>query len=466
MPFEHDTFISPFTWRYGSHEMRKIWSELHKRLLMRHVWVALATVQHKAGLVSVEQLADLQSQAENVDIDRAQEIEKEVRHDVMAEIAVFAEQCSKGGGIIHWGATSADITDNVDALRCRQSAELIVIRIRKLLTLFAQRIEETAYLPIMAYTHFQPAEPTTLGYRLSVYAQDLNQDLVDLENLIVQIKGKGLKGAVGSQASFQDILTGSDMSPGELEAGVMALLDLPYYPIATQTYSRRQDYRVVTDLATVAATLHKFSLDFRLLMTPAIGAWAEPFGRDQVGSTAMPFKRNPILTENVCSLARYLASLPSVAWSNASQQILERSLDDSANRRIFLAEAFLAADEILLKATRLLEEMVFEEEAIARDLFIYGPFAASERLLTALVSAGADRQDAHEWIRQASLKAWEAIRQGQNNPLTNLLAEDSRILSYIDIQQVAELLDAAAYVGTAGERAEAFSRRLRDRLAA
>jgi adenylosuccinate lyase len=465
MPFEHDTFISPFTWRYGSPEMRKIWSEFHKRLLMRRVWVALATVQHKAGLVSVEQLNDIQSQAENVDIGRAQEIEKEVRHDVMAEIAVFAEQCSEGGGIIHWGATSADITDNVDALRCRQSAAVIETRLRKLLAVFARRIEETADLPIMAYTHFQPAEPTTLGYRLSVYAQDLNQDLADLESLIFQIKGKGLKGAVGSQASFQDILAGSDMSPGKLEAEVMALLDLPYYPIATQTYSRRQDYRVVSNLVTIAATLHKFSLDFRLLMTPAIGEWAEPFGRDQVGSTAMPFKRNPILTENICSLARYLASLPAVAWSNASQQILERSLDDSANRRIFLAEAFLAADEILLKATGLLEAMVFDEEAMARDLANYGPFAASERLLTALVSAGADRQEAHEWIRQASLKAWAAIRQGQENPLKNLLAADSRILSYINPRQIAELLDAADYVGTAGERAEAFSRQLGDRLA-
>lgn len=465
MPFEHDTFISPFTWRYGSPEMRKIWSELHKRMLMRRVWVALATVQHQAGLVSDRQLADLQSQVENVDIDRAREIENEVRHDVMAEIMVFAEQCPEGGGIIHWGATSADITDNVDALRCRQSAELIETRLRKLLALFARKIEETAYLPIMAYSHFQPAEPTTLGYRLSVYAQDLGQDLVALENLSTQIRGKGLKGAVGSQASFQDILTGSDMSPGKLEAEVMALLDLPYYPIATQTYSRRQDHLMVSDLATMAATLHKFGLDFRLLMTPAIGEWAEPFGGDQVGSTAMPFKRNPILAENICSLARYLASLPAVAWSNASQQILERSLDDSANRRIILAEAFLAADEILLKTTRILEEMVFEEEVMARNLAIYGPFAASERLLTALVSAGADRQEAYEWIRQASLKAWEVVRQGQPNPLINLLAEDSRILSHLSLQQIVELLDAADYVGTAGERAEAFSRQLRDRLA-
>jgi len=465
MPFEHDTFISPFTWRYGSPEMRKIWSELHKRLLMRRVWVALATVQFRAGLVSAEQLADLQSQVENVDIERAQKIEREVHHDVMAEIAVFADQCPRGGSIIHWGATSADITDNVDALRCRQSVELIESRIRNLLTLFAQRIEASATMPIMAYTHFQPAEPTTLGYRLSVYAQDLEQDLMAMENLRFQIRGKGLKGAVGSQASFQDILTGSDMSPGQLEAEVMALLALPYYPITTQTYSRRQDYRVVSDLATVASTLHKFSLDLRLLMTPAIGEWAEPFGRDQVGSTAMPFKRNPILTENICSLARYVASLPDVAWGNASQQILERSLDDSANRRIFLAEAFLAVDEILLKATRLLKEMVFDEEAMLRNFAIYGSFAASERLLTALVSAGADRQAAHEWIRQASLKAWESIRQGQDNPLTRLLAEDNRILAHIDIQQLTDLLDAATYVGTAGKRAKAFSRQLRAHLA-
>ena len=464
MSFEHDTFISPFTWRYGSPEMRLVWSEEKKRRLMRHVWVALASVQHRAGLVTAGQLADLKSQEEQVDIERALAIEGEIHHDVMAEIKAFAEQCPEGGGIIHWGATSADITDNVDVLRIREAATIIVDRLNQLLAAFSGQIEATAYLPILAYTHIQPAEPTTLGYRLSVYAQDLLEDLTDLQSLIPSLRGKGFKGAVGTQAAFQELLAGSEMSPAEMEAEAMALLDLPYFAITTQTYSRRQDLQVVQLLARIASTLHKFALDFRLLQSPAIGEWAEPVSPGQVGSSAMPFKRNPILSENICSLARYVASLPAVAWNNASQAALERSLDDSANRRIFLPEAFLAVDEILLKAIRVVEGMVLDEGAMARNLAEFGPFAASERVLTFLVAAGANRQEAHEWIRQDCLLAWESVRDGRDNPLPEILAADERIARYLDPEQVSELMQVSVYLGTAGQRAAAFGRQLRQSL--
>lgn len=460
MLFEHDTFISPFTWRYGSLEMRQIWSEVHKRQLMRQVWVALATAQHKAGLISAAQLADLERQVDQVDVGRAQAIEKETRHDVMAELLTYAEACPVGGGIIHLGATSADITDNVDVLRIREAARLVEKRLLLLLKSFANQIAATAHIPTMAYTHIQPAEPTTLGYRLSSYAQDLLADFKEVHSLIIELRGKGFKGAVGTQASFQDLLAGKNISPAEMETQAMAVLDLPYFPVSAQTYPRRQDLRVVNVLAGIASTLHKFGLDFRLIQSPVIGEWSEPFQQKQVGSSAMPFKRNPILTENICSLARYIAALPAVAWGNASQTFLERSLDDSANRRLFLPEAFLALDEMLMKATKVLEGMELNKEAMARNLAKYGPFSASERVLSALVVAGVDRQESHEWIRQASLLAWEAIREGHDNPLQDLLAADENINPYLTPVEISELMDVSTYTGTAGERAATFAQEI------
>ncbi len=461
MTFSHNTFISPFSWRYGSKAMRHIWSEEHKRQLMRQVWLALATAQNQAGLVSDEQLADLLIHVDDIDIERALEIEKETRHDVMAEIRTYAEQCPIGGGIIHWGATSADITDNVDALRLREAAVLLRDQLMALLENLADKIEETAVIPTMAHTHIQPAEPTTLGYRFAVYAQDLLEDLNSLQTLINNIRGKGLKGAVGTQASYAELLQGSGMTPQEMESIALHQLKLPYFPIATQTYTRQQDLRIQQVLAGIASSLHKFALDFRVLQSPPFGEWAEPFGKKQVGSSAMPFKRNPINTENICSLARYVAGLPAVAWDNASQAILERSLDDSANRRLFQAEGFLATDELLKRANRIVAEMMIDEEAIARNMTTYGPFAATERVLMAMVAAGGSRQDGHEWIREASLQAWATMRKGEPNPLVDLMVMDERIGQYLDDDQIRELMDATAHTGTAVARAQAMAQTVR-----
>ncbi len=464
MGFDHDSFISPFTWRYGSTAMREIWSEIRKRQLMRQVWVALASAQHQAGLVTAAQLADLERQQTQIDIQRALEIEQETRHDVMAEIRAFAEQCPIGGGIIHWGATSADVTDNVDVLRLREAAVLVSQRLAELLLLLAEKIAETAVTPTMAHTHIQPAEPTTLGYRFAVYAQDLLEDWHDLQRLITHLRGKGLKGAVGTQASYQELLHGTGMSVAEMEAMAMARLNLSYFSIATQTYTRQQDLRVQQVLAGIAASLHKFALDFRVLQSPPFGEWAEPFSQKQVGSSAMPFKRNPIHTENICSLARYVASLPAVAWDNASQAILERSLDDSANRRIFQAEAFLAVDEMLGRAMRVVRDMVIDETAVFRNMAIYGPFAATERVLMALVAVGGSRQDGHEWIREASLQAWAALRQGEANPLVALLCADTRITQLVPPEQIHSLMDATAHTGTAAARAQAFAQKIKEEI--
>lgn len=459
--FSHSTFLSPFSWRYGSPDMRRLWSEEHRRRLMRRVWVALAEAQMRAGLVSEAQVADLRRHVEDVDLARAQEIEREIRHDVMAEIQTFAEQSPLGGAILHWGATSNDIIDNVDVLRIRAAARLLEERLEELLLQFAELIEATAETPVMAYTHIQPAEPTTLGYRFAVYAQDLLHNLQQLRILIAALRGKGLKGAVGTQASFQEIV-GQEGGASMLEEAVMEALELPYFPIATQTYPRGQDLHVMQVLAAIAASLHKLALDFRLLQSPPFGEWQEPFGARQVGSSAMPFKRNPINMENVCSLARFVGALPAVAWDNASQAVLERSLDDSANRRLFLPEGFLAVDELLRRTTRIVAGMTLDEAAMARNMARYGPFAATERLLMRLVAAGADRQEAHEWIREASMEAWERVQAGvETNPLTEILADDVRIRHFMGADELDSALDATAYVGTAPERAVALAEQIR-----
>ncbi len=464
MTFTHDTFISPLTWRYGSPAMREIWSETRKRQLMRRVWVALAEAQQEAGLVSAAQVADLIANQDRIDIPRALEIEKETRHDVMAEIRAYAEQCPTGGGIIHWGATSADVNDNVYTLRMQAALTLIDGGLREVLAALAEKIEETAGWVVMAHTHIQPAEPTTLGYRFAVYAQDLLLDWEELVRVRANLRGKGFKGAVGTQASYAEILTGTGTRPQELEAAAMARLGLRSFPIATQTYTRQQDLRIMNTLAGIASSLHKFALDFRVLQSPPFGEWAEPFGAGQVGSSAMPFKRNPINTENICSLARYIAALPAVAWDNASQAILERSLDDSANRRLFLAEGFLATEEILRRAGRIVREMRLDREAMARNLAAYGPFAATEKLLMMVVARGGSRQEAHDWLRAASLQAWEAIRLGEPNPLQALLAADERLRHFLSADEIAAGLSSDNHIGTAADRAAAFAASIRQSL--
>ena len=459
-----DSYLSPFSWRYGSHAMRRIWSEENKRLEMRRVWVALASAQHLAGLVTSQQLNDLKAHVDQVDIERAFQIEQEVKHDVMAEIKTFAEQCPIGGGIIHWGATSADINDNVYALRIKSSLELLRSQLAEVLKIFVDKIEETADRPIMAHTHIQPAEPSTLGYRLAVYAQDLFLIWSDFDQMVGTIRGKGFKGAVGTQAGFAELLEGTPISPLEMEAIAMKELEIPYFPIATQTYTRQQDLRVLQLLSLLAASMHKWALDFRVLQSPPFGEWAEPFGKRQVGSSAMPFKRNPINTENICSLARYIASLPGIGWDNASQAILERSLDDSANRRIAIAEGFLASDEIIRRMSRVMKDMVYNTDQMDRNLEIYGPFAATERVLMGVVSAGGDRQAAHDWLRSCSLQAWAAIKAGEPNPLLDLVANEPHISAFLSTDEVRDLMRAEAHVGTAPERARQLAADIRQAL--
>ena len=462
--FEHDTFISPFTWRYGSEEMRTIWSEVHKRRLWRRVWVALATAQHEAGLVTAKQLADLRAHQDDVDLARATEIENEIHHDLMAEVRAYAEQASVGGPIIHLGATSADVEDNADVLRIREALVLLLQRLHGLLADVADRIDAHADRACIGITHLQPAEPTTVGYRLATYGQDLLEDWHELRRLREHLRGKGIKGAVGSAASYSQVLSGTGMTPAELEARVMAELRLEALPVTTQVYPRKQDYRVLTTLAGLAASLYRFGFDLRILQSPPFGEWGEPFGAKQVGSSAMPFKRNPVNAETMDSLARYVAALPRVAWDNAAHSLLERTLDDSASRRLILPGSFLASEELLRRAHRILRGLSIHEEAIARNLDAYGTFAATERLLMELVRAGADRQAMHEVIRQHAMAAWNVVRRGAPNPLADRLASDRDVLRYLPADRVRALLDATDYVGDAPQRARQIAAVIRERI--
>ncbi len=450
--YTQETYLSPFTWRYGSDSMRALWSEVGKRRLWRRIWVALATVQAQAGLVRPEQVEDLRAHQDEVNWERAQELEAELRHDLMAEVRTYAEQCPVGGGIIHLGATSMDVEDNADALRLREGLVLLRRSLAELLRACCRQIEAEAETVVMAYTHLQPAEPTTVGYRLSQYAQDFMEDYRALEAILPLVRGKGFKGAVGTAASYEHLLAGSGMSPRQMEEHVMALLGLEAHPVATQTYPRKMDYQVLAVLAGMAQSAYKFALDLRLLQSPLFGEMAEPFGRQQVGSSAMPFKRNPVSAESVCSLARYVAGLPRVAWDNAAYSALERTLDDSANRRSALPEAFLAMDEILTRVRRIVEGLRLGREAMARNLQIYGPFAATEPLLMALAKAGASRQEMHERIRECSMAAWAAIQRGEENPLVEMLASDAAIAAYLSSAQVRDILAHGAGVGDAPAR--------------
>lgn len=449
-------YQTPFSSRYGSSDMRSLWSIDTERKIWRKIWSSVASVQAEAGIVQQEQLADILKYQDELDLARSKEIEREISHDLMAELRVYADQCSIGGGVLHWGLTSADVKDNCDAIRQKTAATILLSRLRELLLSLSDRIEETANLVILGYTHLQPAEPTTLGYRLSLYAQDLLNHFESLLTMRAEIRGKGIKGAVGTSASLKDILEGSPLDVVDFEAKVMDQLDLQAHPITTQTYPRVQDYKLLAAISALAGSLHKFGTDMRLMQSPGFRTATEPFGENQVGSSAMPFKQNPILAERLCSLTRLVPSYAQTAWENAANSMLERTLDDSANRRTIIPESFLACEEALLLAKQIMDELHLDKRASRAQLEIYGPFAALERLLNDLVREGANRQEMHELLRVHSMKAWESIENGNGNPLLNNLKTDTKILKYVQPARIESLLESASYTGLASQRALDF----------
>lgn len=451
---DFNSYLSSFSWRYGSDEMRKIWSEVNKRKLWRKTWVALAQAESKIGLVSKRELDDIKSHENDIDIKRAQQIEKEIYHDVMAEIKTYSEQCKIGGGKIHLGATSTDITDNADILQIKQALELVKDRLKEILGSFVILIEKYQNTVCMGYTHLQPAEPTTLGYRFALYAQDLLWDLEYIQKIKEFVKGKGIKGAVGTAASYENLLKNSKYDTFDLEKEIMLSIKVDPVDVSSQTYPRKTDWFVMVALSNIAQSLHKFNFDLRIMQSPNFGEWSEPRSAKRVGSSAMPFKRNPDKAEKVCSLARFVSSLLNVAWSNASLSLLERTIDDSANRRVFFPEGFLAIDECLITTNKFVKDLVVFEDIIKINLYKYGIFSCTESLMMEAVKKGASRQEMHELLRELSMTAWSEVAQGKVNPLEKLLLENKEIKKYLKHGEIKELLNVQNHIGNAPKRAK------------
>lgn len=458
----YENYQSPFSWRYASQEMRSLWSENNKRRLWRRIWVVLAQVQSEFGLFSSELVSELAMHANEIDVEAAIEIESQIHHDLMAELKVFAAQCPDAGGILHMGATSMDIEDNADAIRLLSAMDLILVKLGELLLAFADRIEETVNIPVIAFTHLQPAEPTTLGYRFAFHAQDILEDWQNLKQIRDSIRGKGFKGAVGTGAAFGELVAMGQLD--QFENRLSEILKLKFFPITHQTYPRKQDLSILNALSALGASLYKFAFDVRILQSPPIGELSEPFTKHQVGSSAMPFKRNPINAEKIDSLARQLSLYPQVAWQNAANSLLERTLDDSANRRTILPESFLITDEILKVSLKLIRGLNVNQEAIKRNLETYAPFAMTERIMMLAGKKGADRQEIHELLRQHALMAWQAVQQGQPNPLIQNLQKEPVLQKWISPEEIQQLSELDTYVGFAKERTKSLVEEIRSRI--
>jgi adenylosuccinate lyase len=433
-------------------------------MIWRRIWIAVAQAQASAELVDPEQLEDLKKNEHSIDLKRAYEIEAEIDHDLVAELRTFAEQSPTGGEILHWGLTSEDVKDNADVIRQRAALGILIREIRALLLTFAEKISEFADLVVMGFTHLQPAEPTTLGYRFAMYAQDIIYCFDTLMRVRANLKGKGIRGAVGTAAPFVELFEGKEIDAETFEGSVMQSLGIQSHQITSQTYPRMQDYWLLSSLSGLAAALHKFAFDLRIQQAPSFKTLAEPFGNKQVGSSAMPFKRNPVGAEKICSLARSVAASSSVVWGNASNSLLERTLDDSANRRFTIPEAFLACDEMLTTCDSIVSNLEIDREGITQTLDFYGPFAATERLLSALVRAGADRQEMHENLKEHSMRAWEAIGKGEASPLIESLCADTAILGNLQPTRIRELMKIESYVGLAPERAREIAKQIQEKF--
>ncbi len=432
-------FESVFSWRYASKEMRSIWSEEHKRHLLRKVWVALARAQNGFGLVSDEELADICSHEGDVDIERSLEIEKETHHDLMAEIKAFSEQCPIGGGKIHLGATSTDILDNAEAIRIRESFALVIARVRSILSVLSGFIRKNSSVSTMAWTHLQSAECTTVGYRFALYAEEFLRVYSELDGF--KVLGKGLKGACGNASSYE-ILLGVDGAE-DLERKVLENLGIEAFEVTTQVYPRSQDYRILSLLSEIALACAKIAIDMRMLQSSGIGGEVrEAFSKNQVGSSAMPFKRNPISMEKVSSLCRMVQSFAQVAWENGANSILERTLDDSANRRIIISGGFLCIDEILITVEKTFSTLELDPVAIKNNLDKFGVYSGTEVLIMEACKKGADRQVMHEEIRKESMRSYENLRATGRNNLAELLSDNEYVLKYLDKTTIIKHIDA------------------------
>jgi adenylosuccinate lyase len=449
----NEYYENPLISRYASRSMARLWSDQRKFSTWRQLWVWLAQSEQELGLsITDQQLAELESHIETIDFAAAADYEQRLRHDVMAHVHAYADDCPTARGIIHWGATSCFVTDNTDLLLLREALQQIRDRLVCVIDTLAGFAAAQRDVACLAYTHLQPAQPTTVGKRACLWLHDLVSDLADVEFRLDHLKARSTKGTTGTQASFLELFEGDHQKVRQLERRVAEKMGFSdSYPVTGQTYSRKVDTQILDLLSGIAQSAHKAASDLRLLANRK--EMEEPFGKDQIGSSAMAYKRNPMRSERICSLARYAMSLQSSAANTLATQWMERTLDDSANRRLVLPQAFLAVDAILLIYQNVTSGLVVYPRVIDRNLREELPFMATENILMAAVAAGGDRQDLHERIRQHSQAASQQVKgEGQANDLLDRLAADEAF-SNVDFAATLNVLD---YVGRAPQQVDDF----------
>ena len=450
-----DKYLSPLSERYASKEMQYVFSPDKKFKTWRRLWIALAETEKELGLpITDEQIEELKSHAEDINYDVAREREKVVRHDVMSHVYAYGQQCPKAKGIIHLGATSCYVGDNTDIIVMSEALEIVRRKLLNVIAELAKFAKEYKELPTLAFTHFQPAQPTTVGKRATLWMQEFAMDLEDLEYVKGTLKLLGSKGTTGTQASFLELFEGDQERIDRIDPMIANKMGFETcYPVSGQTYSRKVDTRVLNVLAGIAASAHKFSNDIRLLQH--LKEVEEPFEKTQIGSSAMAYKRNPMRSERIASLARYVmidALNPAVT---SATQWFERTLDDSANKRLSVPEGFLAIDGILDLCLNVVDGLVVYPKVIEKRLMSELPFMATENIMMDAVKAGGDRQELHERIRELSMEAGRNVKEkGLDNNLLELIAADPAF--NLTLEELRKAMEPARYVGRAPVQVEAY----------
>ena len=449
----HDIYENPLISRYASREMATLWGERRKFRTWRQLWVWLAEAEAELGLpVTAQQIDELRAAVDTIDFDAANRYERKLRHDVMAHVHAYGDQCPLARPIIHLGATSCYVTDNTDLLLIREALEMTASRLAAVIVALGDFAREHRDLPTLGFTHFQPAQPTTVGRRACLWAYDLALDLAEIEHRLASLRARSVQGTTGTQASFLHLFDGDHQKVRQLETLVAKKMGFDAtYSVTGQTYSRKIDAQVLDTLAGVAASAHKAATDLRLLANRK--EIEEPFEADQIGSSAMAYKRNPMRCERMCGLARFAMNLSANADQTHATQWLERTLDDSANRRLVIPQAFLAVDAVLLLYHNVATGLVVYPQVIARHLREELPFMATENILMAGVAAGGDRQELHERIRQHSHAAAAVVKgQGGDNDLISRLRND-KAFAKVDL---AAATDPATLTGRSAEQVDEF----------
>jgi len=449
----HDIYENPLITRYASRDMAGIWSAQTKHSTWRRLWIALAECQQKLGLnITNEQLAEMRASVDNIDFESADRYERKLRHDVMAHVHAWGDQCPTARPIVHLGATSCFVTDNSELIQMRDSLQLVRRRLVQVIDQLAKFAVSFRDLPCLGFTHLQPAQPTTVGKRATLWCWDLMLDLEEVEHRLATLRFRGVKGTTGTQATFLSLFKGDHGKVVELDRMVTERMGFAeYHPVTGQTYSRKVDAQIMAVLNGVAQTCHKAGTDVRILQHRK--EVEEPFGKEQVGSSAMAYKRNPMRSERMCALSRFAMSLQSGIDNTMATQWMERTLDDSAIRRLSMPQAFLAIDACLILYRNITDGMVVYPKVIEKNLNSELPFMATEEILMAGVQAGGDRQELHEVIRVHSQKAADRVKtQGDANDLIERLKGEQSFAS-VDLDGT---LDARLYIGRAPEQVDSF----------